>query len=267
MPLKIVQASNTSTTNHDDLCKLIALSIDASRSDPLTRCMLGRPDSYASHKQYAELFYTIALDNDETRIFMALNPPPHDLGAILGSVLIEHCRLADPIFIFERRGLGRLDVNRALFEYIQTKADKQRREVMERDYYSTFHRDDDGVRSHRAPLIPRRYRLITEYVNTAVIAAPIVSPTHPLRIDTRMTLVSHAVAEIRKTDLQSDIVAQLPLDSEGVGQVYPQAEGWDHSRRPFLVLDPRMFRSLGVEQRSLKMLVNWGSGLRNGLRK
>ena len=138
MPLKIVQASNTSTTNNEDLSKLIVLSIEASRSNPLTRCMLRRPNSYASHKQYAQHFYSYALDNDETRIFMALNTAPHDLGALLGSVLIEHCRIADPVFIFELRDFELLDVNGDLFVYGQTEADKQRREVMERDYYSTF---------------------------------------------------------------------------------------------------------------------------------
>ena len=112
--------------------------------------MLRQPDSYASHKQCAEFFHTIALDNDKMRIFMALNPPP--LGAILGSVLIEHCRLADPIFFFEWRDLEWLDINGELFEHMLTKAEKQRREVMERDYYSTFY--PDAVMSQKRPPKP-----------------------------------------------------------------------------------------------------------------
>ena len=153
MPLQIVQASNTSPTSHEDFCKLITLSTDASLSHPLTRCMLRQPDSYASHKQCAELFHTIALENDGTRIFMALDSSPHDLRAVLGSVLIERCRIADPIVLYERRDLERLDINGELFEHMQTKAEKQRREVMERDYYSTSYRDDGGM-SQRAPLNP-----------------------------------------------------------------------------------------------------------------
>ena len=98
-------------------------------------------------------------------------------------------------------------------------------------------------------------------MNLSVIAIPVVSPTHPERIETRETLVSYAVAEIRKTEPQSDIVAQITLDSEAIDQVYPEAEGWDHSKWP-LVLASRMLPSLDAEQRSLKTLVNWGSGLR-----
>ena len=152
MPLQIVQASNNCPTSHEDFCKLIALSTDASLSHPITRCMLRQPDSYASHKQCVEHFHAIALENAGTRIFMALDSSPHDLGAILGSVLIERCRIGDPIFVFEWRDLDRLGINREIFEHMHTKAEEQRREVMERDYYSTFYRDD-GEMSQRRPLI------------------------------------------------------------------------------------------------------------------
>ena len=113
--------------------------------------MLRRPDSYASHKQYAQNSYHNALDNDDTRIFMALSTAQNDLGTILGSVLLEYCRIADPMFVFELPDFERLGVKEDLFVYGQIEAHKKRREVMESDYYSTFHRD--GVMSQRAPLI------------------------------------------------------------------------------------------------------------------
>ena len=136
MPLQIVQASNNSPTSHEDFSKLITLSTDASLSHPLTRCMLRQPDSHASHKQCAELLHTIALENDGTRIFMARDASPQDLGILLGSVLIERCKVADPIFLSERRHLERLDINGELLEHVRTEAEKQRREVMVGDYYT-----------------------------------------------------------------------------------------------------------------------------------
>lgn len=96
-------------------------------------------------------------------------------------------------------------------------------------------------------------------MNASVIAAPDVSPTHPRRIETCTLLVSHAVDDLRETDTQSDIVAQVTLDSEDIEKIYPDAEGWDHSRLP-LVLASKMLPSLNETQRSLKTLVNWGSG-------
>ena len=69
----------------------------------------------------------------------------------------------------------------------------------------------------------------------------------------------HMQLTISETDTQSDIVAQVTLDSEDIEKVYPDAEGWDHSRLP-LVLASKMLPSLNETQRSLKTLVNWGSG-------
>lgn len=184
MPLRIVQASNTSTTSDEDRRKLIALSIDAARSNPLTRCMLRQPDSYASHKQIAEYLYDIAVGNDETRIFMALNPSLFDLRKIYGSVVIQHWRVGNPISVFEKGDLERLDVKVELFQNVQTEADNQRREMMQRDYYCTFHR----VKKQRALLIVQTrfadYRTHEHLSHSTPSCQPKRSPTNRNAQDT-----------------------------------------------------------------------------------
>ena len=52
---------------------------------------------------------------------MALDTSLHGLGATLRSVLIERCRIADPISLFERRDLERMGVNGGLFGYTLSK--------------------------------------------------------------------------------------------------------------------------------------------------
>ena len=98
-----------------------------------------------------------------------------------------------------------------------------------------------------------------EIYETSVMAALDVKPTHPQRVAIRKALVAFAVAEVRKTEPRSDVLAHFTLDSEATNEVYPAAVGWEDFQWTF-VLDSYMVRTKTEEQRSLKMLVNRGRG-------
>lgn len=87
-----------------------------------------------------------------------------------------------------------------------------------------------------------------------VLAAKHTQPQHN---QIRKTLAAFAVAEIRKTEPDSDIVTQETTDSEDSDQVFPAAEGWEKIKK-VVVLDSPMLHTVEQKQRSLRMFVNWG---------
>lgn len=134
LALQIKQASKDSSTNDEDLNKLISLSIETSLSDPFTRCMLRQPDSETSHEQFARFHYISALESNDVRIFMALDTAPLSLGALLGSVSVGLFKVTDPLPDFTLPDF----INEDVYRYVHGEADRQRREEMEKDFYGMF---------------------------------------------------------------------------------------------------------------------------------
>lgn len=105
---------------------------------------------------------------------------------------------------------------------------------------------------------PQRKKWLTEKRgNNPVIAGLDVNPAHPKQDQIHKRLVAFAVAEIQRDEPRSDIMAQVATDLEALDQVCPEAEGWKGVEGG-LVLSPLILRSLGKQQRTLRVLVNWG---------
>lgn len=134
MPLRILQASRTSSNDDGDLNKMISISTEDSRSNPLTRCMLRQPDSDTDHKQYAHLHCLTALEDDNFRVFIAQDTAPHSLGSLLASVWIEDRRITDPLPILELPPF----INEIVYRYVHGQANTQRMAEVKRDYYCMF---------------------------------------------------------------------------------------------------------------------------------
>lgn len=92
---------------------------------------------------------------------------------------------------------------------------------------------------------------------TPAILVLAAKPTDPHHNQIRKTLAAFAVAEIRKTKPDSDIVTQETTDSEDSDQVFPAAEGWEKIKG-VVVLESPMLHTLEPKHRSLRMFVNWG---------
>ena len=58
-------------------------------------------------------------------------------------------------------------------------------------------------------------------------------------------------------DRQTEIVAQATVDEGAFDQVFPASEGWEHVQGA-LVLDSVILPWTNVEQRSVRLFVNWG---------
>lgn len=119
-------------------------------------------------------------------------------------------------------------INEAVYRYIVGNMDKQRR---------------------AATNDPQNKKWLTEKRgNNPVVAGLDVNPAHPKQDQIHKRLVAFAVAEIRKDEPRSDIVAQVATDFEALDQVCPEAEGWK-GVEGVLVLSPLILRSLGSRGR------------------
>lgn len=134
VPLQIVQASKLSPTDDGDLHRLMRLSTEVRRSDPLTWCMLRQPYTEWSHQQYAHFHYLPALQDNNSRVFIALDLARSSPGAVLGSLWIMHCRITAPPPNIQLPDY----INEEAYRYTQSGMNVQRRTELRRDFYCTF---------------------------------------------------------------------------------------------------------------------------------